>query len=79
MFIQVKCLVDNYVYLFYDIVFGIIGIVDFFVVGFVVKVLKEKGLFLDYILNIYYYWDYIGGNVDLKKQYNVKVFIFSYN
>lgn len=59
------CLKDNYVYLLVCSEMCMMVVVDFFEVWFVLGVLEIVDVMFIVIWNIYYYWDYMGGNEEL--------------
>ena len=73
----IPCLNDNYSYLICDERTGNIIIVDPSEFLTCDEVISQKYKKLDYILNTHHHYDHVGGNKELKKKYNAKVFGFS--
>ena len=68
----IKCLMDNYSYLIKDKETDLVGVVDpseFKPVDVEINRTYKK---LDFILNTHQHFDHIGGNTDIKKNYNSK-------
>lgn len=74
--IPIPCLQDNYAYIVNDVSSKNVGVVDPSEALPVIKFLEEKKLKLNYIFNTHHHFDHIGGNIELKKLYNAKVFGF---
>jgi len=72
----IPCLQDNYAYVVNDEISQNVGVIDPSESEPVIKFLKKKKLKLNYILNTHHHFDHIGGNIELKKMYNAKVFGF---
>lgn len=68
----IPLLKDNYAYLLTDDS-GTVGVVDPSTAEPVQKLLEEKGLGLDYVINTHHHWDHTGGNPGLKKKYNCQI------
>ena len=73
----IPCLNDNYSYLICDEETSNIIIVDPSEFLPCDEVISQKYKKLDYILNTHHHYDHVGGNKELKKKYNAKVFGFS--
>jgi hydroxyacylglutathione hydrolase len=73
----IPCLNDNYSYLICDEETNNVAIVDPSEFIPCDKVLSQKYKKLDYILNTHHHYDHVGGNEELKKKYNAKVFGFN--
>ena len=74
--IPIPCLSDNYAYIIYDDNTKIVSVIDPSEASPIISYLNKKKLKLNYILNTHHHFDHIGGNVELKKLYNAKVFGF---
>ena len=74
--IPIPCLQDNYSYIVNDVISKNVGVVDPSEASPIIKLLEERKLKLDYIFNTHHHFDHIGGNIELKKLYNAKVFGF---
>ena len=74
--ITIPCLEDNYAYIIIDNNSENIGVVDPSESLPIINFLKKNDLKLNYILNTHHHYDHIGGNTELKKIYNAKVFGF---
>ena len=71
----IKCLSDNYSYLLLEKKTNTISIIDPSEYDACDKVI-QKYKKLDYILNTHHHADHVGGNIELKKKYNSKIFGF---
>ncbi len=71
--IQIPLLSDNYSYVIIDKNTKITGCIDPSVSKDIVKVLKNKGIDLDFVLNTHHHQDHVGGNQELKEIYNCKI------
>ncbi len=71
----IKCLNDNYSYLLLEKKTNTISIIDPSEYDACDKVI-QKYKKLDYILNTHHHADHVGGNIELKKKYNSKIFGF---
>ena len=69
----IPCLKDNYSYLIYDNISGIVGVVDPSEFRSIDNILTKKHNKLDFILNTHHHFDHIGGNEELKKKYFSKI------
>ncbi len=73
----IPCLKDNYSYLICDEKTNNIIIVDPSEFSSCDEVISQKYKKLDFILNTHHHYDHVGGNEELKKKYNAKVFGYS--
>tara|TARA_E500000178_G_scaffold350139_1_gene408485 strand:+ start:1518 stop:2276 length:759 start_codon:yes stop_codon:yes gene_type:complete len=71
----IQCLSDNFSYLIFEQETNTVSIVDPSEFNACDKVIKKYKK-LDYILNTHHHTDHVGGNVELKKKYNSKIFGF---
>lgn len=71
--IQIPMLSDNYGYLLLDHTTGQTAVVDPSEAGPVLKVLADRQLKLNFILNTHHHFDHVGGNVELKKETGCQV------
>ena len=69
----IPCLSDNYAYIINDEKTNTVGVVDPSESLPIINFLKKENLKLNYILNTHHHYDHIGGNIELKKMYNVKI------
>jgi hydroxyacylglutathione hydrolase len=67
---QFPCLSDNYGYLIHDPKNGVTATIDTPEVAAVNAALAEKKWKLTHILNTHHHFDHVGGNLELKKQWN---------
>lgn len=65
---------DNYMYLFYDLGFGVIVVVDLVEIGLILVKFEQKGWEFDFILSMYYYLDYVVGNFEFKEKIGCVIF-----
>ena len=69
----ISCLQDNYSFVIHDTETNTVAVVDpseFLPIdSFIDKKLKK----IDYIFNTHHHFDHTGGNLDLKKKYNLKI------
>jgi len=72
----IPCLTDNYAYIIYDKTSSTVGVVDPSEAKPIISFLKKKNLKLNYILNTHHHFDHIGGNIELKKEYDSKIIGF---
>ena len=72
----IPCLSDNYAYIINDNNTQSVGVIDPSEASPIISYLNKKKLKLNYILNTHHHFDHIGGNAELKKLYNAKVFGF---
>jgi len=73
----IKCLQDNYSYLIIDENNRSACIVDPSESGPIIDFIDNNKINLKYILNTHHHHDHIGGNLELKKKYNLKPLIIS--
>lgn len=71
--IQLPVLNDNFIYLIHEPGSNKTAVVDPALCQPVLDTLKQKGWFLDYILNTHHHLDHIGANLDLKAATNCKI------
>jgi hydroxyacylglutathione hydrolase len=69
----IPCLSDNYAYVINDEKTNTVGVVDPSESLPIINFLKKENLKPNYILNTHHHYDHIGGNIELKKMYNVKI------
>ena len=69
----IPCLNDNFSYIIHDETTNTVGVVDPSEFKPINDVIERKYKKLDYILNTHHHNDHIGGNRDLKKEYNAKI------
>ena len=74
--ITIPCLKDNYAYIIIDNNKKNVGVVDPSESLPIINFLKKNDLKLNYIFNTHHHYDHIGGNIELKKIYNSKIFGF---
>jgi hydroxyacylglutathione hydrolase len=72
----IPCLNDNYSYLIYDENSNIVAIIDPSEFDACEKIIDKNYQKLDFILNTHHHYDHVGGNEELKKKYNSKIFGF---
>ena len=72
----IPCLNDNYSYLIHDNQSNTVAIIDPSEFAPCDKIISKKYKKLDYILNTHHHYDHVGGNKELKKKYNSKIFGF---
>ena len=71
----IKCLSDNYSYLIKDKKTNLVGVVDPSEFEPIDKEITMKFKRLDFILNTHHHSDHVGGNLELKKNINQKLFV----
>ena len=71
--IQIPVLSDNYTYLIIDRKSKVSCCVDPSVFEDVQKVLEDRNIRLDFILNTHHHSDHVGGNIELKRKHNCKI------
>jgi hydroxyacylglutathione hydrolase len=71
--ITIPCLKDNYAYIIIDEISKKVGVIDPSESAPIIFFLKKNNLKLDYILNTHHHFDHIGGNIELKKTYRLKI------
>ena len=69
----VPCLQDNYSFVIYDTETSIVAVVDPSEFKPINNFIEKKFKKIDYILNTHHHFDHTGGNLELKKKYNVKI------
>ena len=72
----IPCLDDNYSYLIHEEESNTVAIIDPSEFVSCDKIISQKYKKLDYILNTHHHYDHVGGNEELKKKYNAKIFGF---
>ena len=72
----IKCLKDNYSYLIIDETNNIACVVDPSEAKPVIDFVESAKINLKYILNTHHHYDHVGGNMELKKKFNVSVIGF---
>ena len=72
----IPCLTDNYAYIIYDKNSNTVGVVDPSEAKPIISFLKKKNLKLNYVLNTHHHFDHIGGNIELKKEYDSQIIGF---
>ena len=71
----IKCLKDNYSYLLIDPIDKSACIIDPGEAKPIIKYIKENFINLKYILNTHHHFDHIGGNDELKKNMEQKLWL----
>ena len=69
----IKCLQDNYSYLIIDETNLNACILDPSEAKPIIDFVEKNNINLKYILNTHHHFDHVGGNIELKKRYNVNV------
>ena len=69
----IKCLQDNYSYLLIDEISRNACVVDPSETRPIVNFIEKNNINLKYILNTHHHYDHVGGNVELKKKYNLNI------
>ena len=69
----ISCLQDNYSYLIIDDSNNSACVVDPSESRPIINFLENKNINLKYILNTHHHYDHVGGNLELKKKYNIDV------
>jgi len=72
----IKCLEDNFSYLFIDEENNSACVIDPSEANPIIDRVEKLKLNLKFILNTHHHFDHIGGNKDLKKKYNSKIIGF---
>ena len=72
----ILCLTDNYAYIIHDKTSNTVGVVDPSEAKPIISFLKKKNLKLNYVLNTHHHFDHIGGNIELKKEYDSQIIGF---
>lgn len=74
----IKALSDNYIYLLHNDKDNITAVIDPGEANPVTKVLKDKNLNLDQIINTHHHNDHTGGNAELKEYWGAQLIAPSY-
>jgi len=69
---RISCLSDNYSWLLIESS-GRTAVVDPSEFAPVDRVLQERGLMLDYVVNTHHHFDHVGGNMELKAKYGCEI------
>ena len=72
----IPCLQDNYSYLIIDDSNNTSCVIDPSESQPIINWLDNKDIKLKYILNTHHHFDHVGGNIELKKKYDVEVIGF---
>jgi len=72
----IKCLQDNYSYLVIDEKTKSACVVDPSEAKPIINFIEKNKIDLKFILNTHHHYDHVGGNKELKKEYNAKVIGF---
>jgi len=72
----IKCLKDNYSYLVIDEKEKIACVIDPSEAKPIINFINKNNIKLKYILNTHHHFDHIGGNQELKREYNLQVIGF---
>ena len=72
----IKCLQDNYSYLIIDETNQNACVVDPSESIPIINFIEKNNIKLKYILNTHHHYDHIGGNIELKKKYGLKIVEF---
>ena len=72
----IKCLKDNYSYLVIDEKEKIACVIDPSEAKPIINFINRNNIKLKYILNTHHHFDHIGGNQELKREYNLQVIGF---
>ena len=72
----IKCLKDNYSYLIVDETNLNACVVDPSEAKPIINFVERNNITLKYILNTHHHFDHVGGNIELKKRYNLNVIGF---
>lgn len=72
--VQIPVWADNYIYLIHNKKTGQTAVIDPAEADAVNQCLKEKSWELNFIFNTHHHPDHIGGNLDLKKKWNCKIY-----
>ena len=72
----IKCLQDNYSYLIIDETSLNACVVDPSESKPIIDFVESNNINLKYILNTHHHFDHVGGNIELKKKYNLNVIGF---
>ena len=71
----VPCLDDNYSFVIHDTKTNTVAVVDPSEFEPVNNFIEKKFKKIDYILNTHHHFDHTGGNLDLKKNINLKLLV----
>ena len=71
----VPCLDDNYSFVIHDTRTNTVAVVDPSEFEPVNNFIEKKFKKIDYILNTHHHFDHTGGNLDLKKNINLKLLV----
>ena len=74
--ITVKCLKDNFSYIILNEKSNNACVIDPGEAEPIINIIKKNKINLKYILNTHHHDDHIGGNLELKKKFNCKIFGF---
>ena len=74
--LTVKCLEDNFSYIVINEKNNNACVIDPSESKPVIKIIKKNKINLKYILNTHHHDDHVGGNLELKKEFNCKIFGF---
>ena len=72
----IKCLQDNYSYIIVDEISLNACVVDPSEAKPIINFVESNNINLKYILNTHHHFDHVGGNIELKKKYDVEVIGF---
>ena len=72
----IKCLKDNYSYIIIDQTNQNACVVDPSEAGPIINFVENNKVNIKYILNTHHHYDHVGGNSELKKNYNCKIIGF---
>ncbi len=72
----IPCLNDNYSYIIYDENTKIACVIDPSESRPIIDAIKTNNLNLKYILNTHHHYDHVGGNKELKEEFNTKIIGF---
>ena len=74
--ITVKCLKDNFSYIILNEKNNHACVIDPGEAGPIIETIKKEKINLRYILNTHHHGDHVGGNLELKKNFNCKILGF---
>ena len=72
----IKCLQDNYSYLIIDELSNDACVVDPSEAKPLVNFIENNKINLKYVLNTHHHYDHVGGNLELKKKYDINIIGF---
>ena len=72
----IECLEDNFSYLLIDEITKSAVVIDPSEAKPVINKIESLGLKLKFIMNTHHHYDHVGGNIQLKKKYNLNVIGF---